>query len=65
MELEAVKCELAAEVLRSSGELRLRVTGSSMLPAVWPGDELTIRRQPFDAGRPGPGAGRGGLGAAR
>jgi signal peptidase len=53
VELEAVKCELAAEVLRSAGELRLRVTGASMLPAVWPGDELTIRRQPFDAVRPG------------
>ena len=53
MELEALKCELAAEVLRSAGELRLRVTGSSMLPALWPGDELTIRRQPFDAVRPG------------
>jgi signal peptidase I len=40
----ALKCELAAEVLRSSGKLRLRVTGWSMLPAVWPGDTLTIER---------------------
>jgi len=38
----AVKLELAAEVLTSSGRLRLGVTGWSMLPAVWPGDTLTI-----------------------
>jgi signal peptidase I len=36
--------ELAAEVLRSSGSLRLRVTGWSMLPTVWPGDTLLIER---------------------
>jgi signal peptidase I len=41
-ESHAVKCELAAEVLRSSGALRLQVTGSSMLPTVWPGDTLLI-----------------------
>ena len=40
---ELTKNELAAEVLRSYGELRLRVTGSSMLPAIWPGDVLSIR----------------------
>lgn len=40
----ALKCELADEVLRSSGTLRLRVMGWSMLPAVWPGDTLVIER---------------------
>ncbi|MEO8302754.1 MAG: S24/S26 family peptidase [Betaproteobacteria bacterium] len=40
---DRTKNELAAEVLRSYGELRLRVVGSSMLPAVWPGDVLSIR----------------------
>jgi len=40
---ETVGCKLAAEVLRSTGELRLRVTGTSMLPAVWPGDVLSVR----------------------
>jgi hypothetical protein len=40
----AVKCELAADVLRSSGKLRLRVTGWSMLPSIWPGDTLIIER---------------------
>jgi hypothetical protein len=38
----ALKCELAGEVLRSSGKLRLRVTGWSMLPSIWPGDTLLI-----------------------
>jgi signal peptidase I len=35
---------LAAEVLRRFGELRLQVTGSSMVPSLWPGDLLLIRR---------------------
>src|SRR5437868_9120860 len=38
----SVMCELAGEVLRSSGTLRLRVTGWSMLPAIWPGDTLIV-----------------------
>jgi signal peptidase len=33
---------MAAEVLQSNGVLRLGVTGSSMLPALWPGDVVTI-----------------------
>ena len=37
------KNELAAQALRSFGELRLCVTGSSMLPAVRPDDKLLIR----------------------
>ena len=40
----AAKCELAAEVLRSSGVLRLQVAGWSMLPTVWPGDTIVIER---------------------
>src|SRR5215471_40370 len=43
-ESHAIKCELAAEVLRSSGKLRLQVTGWSMLPTVWPGDTLIVER---------------------
>src|ERR1700731_603868 len=43
-ERDAAKCELAAESLRSSGSLRLRVTGRSMLPTLWPGDTLIIER---------------------
>ena len=41
---DGLKIELAAEVLRSAGELRLRVTGTSMLPAIWPEEVLLIRR---------------------
>jgi signal peptidase len=45
----ALKCELASEVLRSSGTLRLRVMGWSMLPTVMPGDTLVIERIHSDA----------------
>jgi hypothetical protein len=38
----ASKCELAGEVLRSTGKLRLQVTGWSMLPTVMPGETLEI-----------------------
>ncbi len=50
---EQIKCELAAQVLKDSGMLRLRASGSSMLPSVWPGDILTIRPQSFERWRPG------------
>jgi len=39
---ETLGCELATEVLHSFGTLRLRITGTSMLPIVWPGDILTV-----------------------
>ncbi len=42
---EAVKRNLVAEVARSFGQVRLKVTGTSMLPAVWPGDILTVSRR--------------------
>jgi signal peptidase I len=38
-------CALVAEVARSFGEVRLKVTGSSMVPSIWPGDLVTVRRQ--------------------
>ncbi len=41
--LEAGKCSLVAEALRSWGVLKLRARGVSMLPTVWPGDLLTIQ----------------------
>jgi Peptidase S24-like len=43
--VHAVKCELAAKVLRLLGSLRLQVTGFSMVPSVWPGEVLLVRRQ--------------------
>jgi signal peptidase I len=45
----AVKCELAAESLRLSGTLRIKVTGWSMLPTIWPGDTVVVSTvQPSD-----------------
>lgn len=43
----AAKCDLAGQVLRSFGTLRLRVTGSSMIPSLWPRDVLLIHREDF------------------
>ena len=37
-------CELVAEVAHSFGEVRLKVTGASMMPSIWPGDVIIIRR---------------------
>jgi hypothetical protein len=41
---QALKCELACEVLRSFGSLRFSATGWSMLPAIFPGDTLMVER---------------------
>ncbi len=38
----ALQFELAGEVLRSSRNLHLVVTGWSMIPTIWPGDTLVI-----------------------
>jgi hypothetical protein len=50
---DLLKAELAAEVVRCFGELRLRVTGSSMLPAIRPGDDLLIRHCRIEEACPG------------
>jgi signal peptidase I len=42
--IHSLKCELASESLRVSGILRLKVSGWSMLPTIWPGDMLIISR---------------------
>jgi signal peptidase I len=39
---DATKIEIATELLRSRQTIRLRALGTSMLPALWPGDLLTI-----------------------
>jgi signal peptidase I len=39
---QRLQCALAAEMLRSSGILRLRVAGWSMVPTLWLGDTLVI-----------------------
>ncbi len=40
---DRVGCELVAQSVRAGHEVRLRVTGSSMLASIWPGDALTVR----------------------
>jgi len=36
--------ELVFDVARNCGEVRLKVSGASMLPLAWPGDIVTVRR---------------------
>jgi len=43
-DVHGIKCNLAKDVLRSSGKLRLQVAGWSMLPSIWPEDTLIIER---------------------
>lgn len=50
---EELKCRLAADVLRSYGKLRLRVTGASMLPAVRPGDIVWVSSDGVTRSAPG------------
>lgn len=45
--------ELFREILRSAGEARLAVNGASMLPAIWPGDVITVRHCEAAGLRPG------------
>jgi len=52
-ELNALKCDLASDVLRSSGSLRLCVTGWSMLPTIMPGDTLKVERISIQAASEG------------
>lgn len=40
---ESARQELLLEALRRFGSARLTVTGASMLPAIWPGDVVTVR----------------------
>ena len=49
----AIKCELIAEVAQTFGGVRLRVTGASMLPSIWPGDRLIVQRKPPNQIQPG------------
>lgn len=49
----AVCCELVGDITRAVGESRLRVTGASMLPAIWPGDLITVQHRAWSDLRPG------------
>lgn len=44
--VDEYKIELAAEILRSGGSIRIRAMGTSMLPTIWPGDVLQIESKP-------------------
>ena len=41
------KCQLFIQALRSYGRASLRVTGTSMSPALWPGDTVEIHTTPL------------------
>jgi signal peptidase I len=43
-ESDEIGCGLASEVARAFGEIRLRVSGTSMAPSILPGDVISIRR---------------------
>jgi signal peptidase len=47
------RCELVAEVARTCGEVRLKLFGTSMVPALWPGDLATIEHTSMARLRPG------------
>ena len=40
----AMACGLAGDVVRTFGEVRLRVFGTSMVPSIHPGDLVTVQR---------------------
>jgi signal peptidase I len=50
---EEARCSLAADTLRAWGELKLRATGVSMLPTLWPGDILTVQSYGLEQVEPG------------
>src|SRR3974390_327732 len=43
------KVSMAVEILKTSGSLRFAARGYSMLPALWPGDVLTIQAVPWQS----------------
>ena len=46
-------CELAMEVVRTFGRVRLRVMGTSMAPSLLPGDLISVQRAYLDEIAPG------------
>ena len=48
-----LKGQLLLEILKSSGQAKLAVTGTSMLPSIWPGDVLEVHRQSMAEISPG------------
>jgi signal peptidase I len=52
-QFQAAGCDLLADVVRSAGSATLKVTGQSMLPAIRPGDLLTVQRHSPQGLQPG------------
>jgi signal peptidase I len=48
-----VGCSLAGDLVRAFGEVRLRVCGTSMVPAVLPGDLISVQRVQLSEISPG------------
>jgi hypothetical protein len=48
-----LKGQLFLEILKSSGQAKLAVTGTSMLSSIWPDDILEVHRQNAAQVRPG------------
>lgn len=51
--LKEGRCSLVAEALRTWGVLKIRATGVSMLPTLWPGDLLTVQSRSLEEIEPG------------
>jgi hypothetical protein len=49
----ALNCELVADVAHRFGEVHVKVTGTSMLPSIRPGDTIVVARQGIDELSPG------------
>jgi hypothetical protein len=50
---QGLKLDLVAGALRSRGAVHLKAWGMSMLPAIWPGDTLTIQGAAYEEIVPG------------
>jgi signal peptidase I len=42
---ESAKCALFAQVVSRYGKAKLKALGTSMVPAIWPGDTLVVERR--------------------
>ena len=42
--LQSACCDLIADIARNQGQVQLKVAGASMVPSLWPGDLVTVRR---------------------
>lgn len=49
----AACCELVSSVIHGSGQVRLKLNGTSMVPSLWPGDVVTVHYRPVGDLQPG------------